>query len=147
MVNKEETENLEKIFKAIDENGDGKLSKQEILDGWEKHLGTPINEEEVDKMFAQIDTDGNGTIDYTEFVVATMNEKQLLSEDKLQAAFKMFDKDGSGAISADEIKTALGFSQDQNNLIESIVKEVDEDGNGEISFEEFVTMMRKITAK
>jgi Ca2+-binding EF-hand superfamily protein len=50
-VNKEETEQLEKIFKAIDTNGDGQLSKQEILDGWEKNLGTPINEEEVDKMF------------------------------------------------------------------------------------------------
>jgi Ca2+-binding EF-hand superfamily protein len=38
-----------------------------------------MNEEEVDKMFAAIDTDGNGTIDYTEFVVAAMNEKSLMS--------------------------------------------------------------------
>jgi len=52
LINKEETEQLEKIFKAIDTNGDGQLSKQEILEGWEKNLGTPINEEEVDKMFA-----------------------------------------------------------------------------------------------
>ena len=111
-MNKEETETLEKIFKAIDTNGDGQLSKQEILEGWEVNIGTPINEDDVDKMFAQIDTDGNGTIDYTEFVVATMNEKNLMSEDKLLAAFKMFDKDNSGSISADEIKVALGFSAD-----------------------------------
>jgi len=26
-------------------------------------------------MFAKIDLDGNGTIDYTEFVMATINEK------------------------------------------------------------------------
>jgi calcium-dependent protein kinase len=59
-------------------------------------------------MFKEIDTDGNGAIDYSEFLMATMNEAQLLSQEKLKAAFKMFDKDGSGTISKDEIKEALG---------------------------------------
>lgn len=43
-------------------------------------------------MFNEIDMDGNGTIDYTEFVMATMNEKTVLTNDKLEQAFKMFDK-------------------------------------------------------
>jgi Ca2+-binding EF-hand superfamily protein len=30
-------------------------------------------------MFKEIDIDGSGTIDYTEFVMATMNEKNILS--------------------------------------------------------------------
>ena len=42
----------------MDENGDGKLSKEEILNGYEKIFGVPINEEEVDKMFKEIDIDG-----------------------------------------------------------------------------------------
>jgi len=33
----------------------------------------PISEEEVDRMFLEIDLDQNGHIDYTEFVMATMN--------------------------------------------------------------------------
>lgn len=69
----------------------------------------PINEEEVNKMFIEIDIDGNGTIDYTEFVMATMTEKNFLTNEKLQQAFNMFDKDGSGTISQDEIKEVLGF--------------------------------------
>jgi calcium-dependent protein kinase len=91
-LNKDETSQLEKIFRDLDENGDGMLSKEELLNGYEKSFGVPINEEEVDKMFSAIDTDGSGTIDYTEFVVATVNEKSLITNDKLQAAFKMFDK-------------------------------------------------------
>jgi len=55
-------------------------------------------------MFNKVDADGSGEIDYSEFVVATMNDKALLSSDKLQTAFKMFDKDGGGTISNDEIK-------------------------------------------
>ena len=37
-------------------------------------------------MFAKVDADGNGEIDYSEFVVATMNEKNLLSNNKLQTS-------------------------------------------------------------
>lgn len=74
-----------------------------------------------------------------------MNEKQLTSNDKLQAAFKMFDKDGSGVISADEIKEVLGFGGNLDaKSIDQIIKQVDENGDGEISFEEFVAMMKKI---
>jgi calcium-dependent protein kinase len=35
LLTKNEKENLAKIFKAIDKNGDGKLSKEEIFDGYE----------------------------------------------------------------------------------------------------------------
>jgi len=38
-----------------------------------------------------------------------MNEKNLLSNNKLHTAFKMFDKDGGGSISTDEIKQVLSF--------------------------------------
>lgn len=50
-MSKDETDHLEKIFKAIDKDGDGNLSKEEILSGYEDHFGVPISEEEVDKMF------------------------------------------------------------------------------------------------
>lgn len=63
-----------------------------MLEGYEEVFGIPINEEEVNKMFKEIDIDGNGTIDYTEFVMATMTEKNVLTNEKLQQAFNMFDK-------------------------------------------------------
>lgn len=96
-------------------------------------------------MFENIDIDGNGAIDYTEFVMATMNEKNIITNEKLAQAFKMFDKDGSGAITADEIKEVLGFDSSINQkILDDIIKEVDENGDGEIQFEEFVHMMRKL---
>jgi calcium-dependent protein kinase len=102
-------------------------------------------DEDIEKMFRSVDSDNSGFIDYSEFVVAAMNEKQLTSNDKLQAAFKMFDKDGSGLISADEIKEVIGFGGNlDNKAIDAIIKQVDENEDGGISFEEFVTMMKKI---
>jgi len=144
LVDKKEMEELERAFKAIDKNGDGKLSKEEILEGYEEFLGKPMNIEEVDKLFDAIDTDGSGSIDYTEFVVATISEKNLLTKERLEASFKMFDRDNSGSISADEIKEVLAKGKNTSAAtIENIIKEVDENGDGEISFEEFSKMMHK----
>ena len=80
----EEKKDLDKIFKDIDVDGDGNLTKEEILQGYEKHFGIPISEEQVDEMFAKIDLDGNGTIDYTEFVMATIEEQNLITDQRLK---------------------------------------------------------------
>ncbi len=45
LLTKSERENLARIFKAIDKNGDGKLSKEEILDGYDKYFGKTIDKE------------------------------------------------------------------------------------------------------
>lgn len=109
---------MSKIFIAIDKNGDGKLSKEEIVDGYALYFGKHLNDEDVEQLFDSVDIDKSGYIDYSEFVVASMNEKTILTNEKLLAAFKMFDKDNSGSISAEEIKAALGFGQ--NLSIESV---------------------------
>lgn len=141
-LTKEETDKMEEIFAAMDKNNDGMLSKEEIRDGYEEHFGIPIDEEEIERMFKVIDVDGSGAIDYSEFLMATMSEQQLLSKDKLKRAFKMFDKDGSGTISKEEIKEALGSIDEE--MAEKMISEVDIDNDGEISFEEFEKMMSMV---
>jgi len=109
MLSKTKKEEMAKVFKAFDKNGDGRLSMDEVKQGYVEHYGKIISDDEVEKMFKMVDADNSGFIDYTEFVVAAMNEQELNSTDFLRAAFKMFDKDGSGIISAEEIKSVLGF--------------------------------------
>jgi calcium-dependent protein kinase len=101
----------------MDTDQNGELSREEVLAGYEEHFGIPISEEAVDAMFKAVDIDGNGAIDYTEFVMATMNEKDLITNDRLRAAFRLFDKDGSGAISPEEIKKALGIKNEDDNQL------------------------------
>ena len=74
-MSKAEKENLAKIFKAIDKNGDGKLSKEEIFDGYETFFGKDLEKADIEKMFDAVDIDKSGYIDYSEFVIASMNEK------------------------------------------------------------------------
>ena len=47
-------------------------------------------------LILQADADGNGTIDYGEFIAATMHINRLDREEHLYSAFQHFDKDNSG---------------------------------------------------
>jgi calcium-dependent protein kinase len=120
-MTKNEKENLAKIFKEIDKNGDGKLSKEEILDEYDKFYGKTINKEDVLKIFDSVDIDKSGFIEYSEFLEASINEKQLLTDEKLLSAFKKFDKDGSGTIQAQEIKEILAYGK---TVSEEVVNEI-----------------------
>ena len=111
MTNEDEKSELGKIFKSIDLDGDGNLTKEEILQGYEQHFGIPITEEQVNEMFEKIDLDGNGTIDYTEFVMATCNEDKIMTNERLKMAFQQFDADGNGSLSPEEIKDYLYFKR------------------------------------
>ena len=48
-----------------------------------------------------------GTIDYEEFIAATINLNRLEQEAAYQQAFQTFDTDNSGCLSVDEINNAL----------------------------------------
>jgi calcium-dependent protein kinase len=145
LISKSEKEKLGKIFKSLDANGDGKLSKEEIHDGYEDHFGKLLNEDELDKLFNDVDTDKSGFIDYSEFIVATMSSKKNMSEEKLTAAFKLFDKDNNGTISPQELKDVMSATgQISDAAIDEILKQADENNDGEIEFNEFCNLMSKV---
>nr|POF03561.1 calcium-dependent protein kinase 1 [Quercus suber] len=52
------------------------------------------------------DIDNSGTIDYGEFIAATLHLNKIEREEHLFAAFSYFNKDGSGFITVDEIQKA-----------------------------------------
>ena len=82
-------------FRAMDANGDGKLQKEEVTEAYKKlykHMSEEEVKEAVDDMFNRVDIDGSGEIDYTEWVMATIDKKSLLTEEKMKEAFKIFDK-------------------------------------------------------
>lgn len=135
---------LQRAFKQLDKNSDGKLSREELIEGYREILGD-LAEEEVDRIMKIADADGSGEIDYSEWVVATMDKRKLLTNEKLETAFNLFDKDGGGSISANEIKEVLGVGKQIDEKVwNDIIREVDANGDGEISFLEFKVMMQKL---
>jgi len=144
LVSKEDKNELLGLFQQFDKNGDGVLTREEILEGYKEFLGEMEAEKEADRIMAEVDIDKSGTIDYNEFILAALNRQKVLSKEKLEATFKMFDKDGSGTISAEEIKNVLGVTFSDQKALDAVIKEVDINGDGEISLVEFKEMMVKL---
>jgi len=142
-MTKDEKDNLSKVFKAMDKDGDGKLSFEEVKNGYAEQ-GTKMSDLDIHKMFDLVDSDHSGFIDYSEFVVAAISDKALTSPEKLQLAFKMFDKDNSGLISSKEIISVLGMDPNDKEAVEDVISAVDSNCDGEISFDEFTQMMEKL---
>jgi calcium-dependent protein kinase len=145
MATKEEMEELQKAFSSLDKNGDGKLSREELVVGFTDIMGAAAAGEEVERIMNLVDTDQNGWIDYSEFVMATLDKKNLLSDERLEAAFRIFDKDNNGFIDASEIRAVLGKGKKLDDAVwDELISEVDINGDGEVSFKEFKKMMQQL---
>lgn len=142
LTTKAEREEMLELFKSLDKDNNGTLSRQEIEEGMAMFVSVTGLKGEVDRIMQQVDIDGSGEIDYTEFITATMNKSMLLSQEKLELAFKMYDVDGSGTITKDELKAILGKQQQYDDSFwEGMIREVDKNGDGVIDIHEFSEMM------
>ena len=140
-ADKEHLQKLRNIFYKIDLNMDGKLSREELYTAY-KEAKIDISKEELSKIIKFMDFDGNGYIEYEEFIRVTLPKEQLFTDINLKNAFEMFDKDKNGTISVDEIIEVIGIDKEfDKNAIEELKKEVSYDGNKEIDFKHFKDFM------
>ena len=86
-----------------------------------------------------VDYQGNGKINYSEFLAATVSVRAVLTQEKLYALFKHFDTDNSDYITPENIAEA--FYQNGKELSEVQTKQIMQDhdlmGDGRLSFSEF----------
>lgn len=132
-------------FAMFDIDGGGTIDTDELKQVLTE-LGDAPTDEEIQEMITMIDENGDGEIDFDEFLNLMrlrMGESGEDAEQKLKDVFDVFDADGSGGIDRDEMralmkKLAQTLTEDE---ITAIMEEVDADGDGEISFEEFKALM------
>ncbi|KAG7388506.1 hypothetical protein PHYPSEUDO_012292 [Phytophthora pseudosyringae] len=160
---KEQGVDLKKSFAYFDDNGDGEITRAELKRGLVA-LGCfkDMKDEDFDSLLEQLDGDGSGKIDFSEFR-ALMNDEggataggvddkdELMNKLKalmekaaekgvsIDACFAHFDKDGDGNIKRDEFVTGmteLGFAADKS-VLTGVIQLLDRNESGTISLSEF----------
>ncbi|KAJ4725097.1 putative Calcium-dependent protein kinase [Melia azedarach] len=143
----EEIQGLKQMFTNIDTDKSGTITYDELKAGLAR-LGSKLTEAEVQQLMEAADVDGNGTIDYIEFITATMHRHKIERDEHLYKAFQYFDKDNSGFITVDELEIAMKeYGMGDDDTIKEIISEVDTDNDGRINYEEFCAMMRSGTTQ
>jgi len=156
-LSEEEIAGLREMFKSMDTDNSGAITFDELKAGLRRYGSTLKDAEiralmdavslfwsrylNISFMFfchklltiwacficSQADIDNSGTIDYGEFIAATVHLNKLEHEEHLVAAFQYFDKDRSGYITVDELQQAWAEYNLTDVLFEDIIREVDQD--------------------
>ena len=93
------TKELRKCFIQFDTNGDGRLDRDELISGLKMVDTKKDLEQEVDRVMKIIDVDGNGFIEYEEFLRASLDKDKILTPENVKIVFQLFDINKTGSIS------------------------------------------------
>ena len=141
-ISTKEMKDLKKAFYAIDYDHTGKINIDE-LDKAFKQVNIKVSQEELKKIISYSDDHGSGKIEYTDFIVASINQKKFLDKDKLITAFKYFDVDDSGFIDASDVKKALlrsGKNIVHEEDVEKMLEEVTNMDFPKVSLDDFLKL-------
>ncbi|RHY51570.1 hypothetical protein DYB34_000546 [Aphanomyces astaci] len=122
-----EINELKKQFQKIDVDGNGVITMQELAVAV-RDMGQDVLEGEVLTLLQGIDIDGDGSLDYKEFLAATVKRNTFNKQEYL----------AQGAITKDDLVRFMG-SEDH---AQEVMDEIDTNGDGAISFDEFCAMMQ-----
>ena len=142
-LTEEKIQEFKEAFEIFDKDKDGYITIKELGEIM-KQLGQVPSETELQDMINEVDVDGNGNIDFKEFLgLMARKMRDTDTEEELIEAFKVFDRDGNGLISTNELKHVMLSLGEKitDEEVEEMVKEADIDGDGFINYEEFVRMI------
>uniref|UniRef100_A0A8I6Y668 EF-hand domain-containing protein n=1 Tax=Hordeum vulgare subsp. vulgare TaxID=112509 RepID=A0A8I6Y668_HORVV len=142
-LSKEQIDEFRAAFSLFDKDGDGTITAKE-LGTVMRSLGQRPSEEELREMIAEVDADGNGVVDFSEFLVLLDRKMRGAdAEDELREAFRVFDQDQNGFISLDEFRHVMDNLGERlsDEELKEMLREADLDGDGQINYSEFARVM------
>ncbi|XP_010537257.1 PREDICTED: calcium-binding protein CML38 [Tarenaya hassleriana] len=138
---------LQAVFDHMDADRDGRISPEELRRSFES-LGGKLSEEEAEVAVRLSDSDGDGMLDFEEFLnMMTMDDDEWSEEERrgeIEGAFRMYTCEGRECITAASLKKMLGKLGEFRTMDDcrAMIRVFDLNSDGVLSFDEFALMMR-----
>jgi calmodulin len=141
----EELKEFKEIFNLVDTDQGGSISTEELGNLMET-LGIKTTTEELKLMVSEIDANGNGEVDFDEFVqVMSRKVNADYNVDEVQKAFKVFAGNApDGHILISDLEKALqNYGKDKLSEEEakSMVAQIESNADGFFNYGDYVSMM------
>jgi Ca2+-binding EF-hand superfamily protein len=144
------------IFNKFDPNRIGSIGVEQFQQ-MASNFGIWLHGDALSLAIKMIDTDGNGTIEYNEFLnwyqqstfasLSLTDDKKLLRRHEAAIIFNKYDDDHSGVIDQQEF---IGLHQElllkkltKHENVEKALEDIDGNGDGKIQFNEFVWWLER----
>ncbi|GAA48814.1 calmodulin-like protein 5 [Clonorchis sinensis] len=143
---------LREAFALFDVNRDGRITASE-LESVLNFLGMRTTRAEVSQMIKDADCDGNGSVDFEEFLRMmrrySQRERSKSPDAELREAFNVFDHNQDSVIDFEEIKRTMHFLGEAvtDAEVHEMIREADRDNDGKVDFEEFKYLMRLVRSR
>lgn len=103
-----------------------------------------------DTIIEECDQNGDGQIDFQEFMSACINRKALMNQGDVKIAFNILDENNDGQISLEDfndIFCSYGGAKMDNDVWQQLLQEADRNYDGAVSEGEFTNAMSNMIRK
>jgi Ca2+-binding EF-hand superfamily protein len=143
-ISKEQIADFTEAFSLFDHDENGSISAAELGQVL-KALGQNPSKNELSDMINEVDVDGNGTVEFAEFVILMTNKvKEMTKEEEISEAFSVLDKEKDNQISVKELKyfmRKVAHIKLSSEEAEAMIEFADSDEDGLVSFDDFLQVV------
>ena len=144
-LTEKELQEFKEIFNLVDTDQGGSISTEELGSLMET-LGIKTTPEELKLMVSEIDENGNGEVDFDEFVqVMSRKVNADYTVDEVQKAFKVFAGNApEGHIKVSDLEKALqtyGKDKLSEEEAKNLVAQIEANADGLFNYSDYVSMM------
>lgn len=134
---------IKDLFKLYDQNGDGSLTKEELV-LFLNSIKKPFTDDELEELLQNMDRDKDGLIDVNELIFYLKTKSYYVPQTEaaeILDCFRVFDSNKDMTITKKELETIFAKFEVKGITKEDLdyfFKVADKDGNNFISYAEFV---------
>ncbi|XP_028409666.1 calmodulin-like [Dendronephthya gigantea] len=140
LLTEEQLEEYRDAFDVFDRDGNGKVSSDE-LGPLMRSLGSNPKDEHLQDLINEVDYDGDGVLNFTEFVDLMVNDKPEIEMDlELIEAFHAFDTEDTGFINSADLREAFQRMDEPQGDVEDIIDATNVRVDRKVTYDEFVAL-------
>lgn len=142
-LSEKQIEEYRQAFSVFDKDNDGSISTKDLSIVMHA-LGQEPTDVLLRDMVNEVDTDGNGGLEFSEFLRMMVRKMRLPDlDDELRIIFQVFDTTQTGYLGVQELRTIMRTLNEKmsDDDLNDMITSCDLDQDGKINFQEFVHMM------
>lgn len=154
-VSNKELEYMQQEFLRLDQDKTGSLKIEDIkkiADSEGGKMYSKFNHDDWDQILKGVDLNGDGVIDFQDFISACVDRRALVKSDEVRKAFQIIDTNKDGLLCHEDFKNLFnsydhGGQQMSEEMWTNLLGEADKNGDGKIDYQEFESAMKDVFRK